>query len=87
MRFLTKTLEFTTALVFWILIAYWLVFVGYSLTISLNRGPHNLIAWYSHIAGLQFHWNWMKFLAGQITILVVTVLFYLLMRRQRRPTS
>ncbi len=57
----------------WLLIAYWVVFVGYTIMHLVTGGPGAVVVWYRHIAKMPFQWNWGVFLAGQIVILAITV--------------
>jgi hypothetical protein len=65
---------------FWLLATYWAIFALYTITSLLRGGPGSVIAWYSHIAGMQFHWNWKRFLADQTALLATTVAVYFLRR-------
>jgi hypothetical protein len=57
----------------WLLIAYWVVFVSYTIMHLITGGPGAVVVWYRHIARMPFQWNWGVFLGGQIVILAITV--------------
>ena len=68
----------------WLLIAYWVVFVSYTIKNLVIGGPGAVEAWYWHISdvgGTLAHWSWAKFLAKQIAILLITLGFFLSGRR------
>lgn len=67
----------------WLLIAYWVAFVGYTIMHLVTGGPGAVVVWYKHIARMPFQWNWPVFLAGQMAILTATVLLYFFERRAR----
>jgi hypothetical protein len=83
MNFFKMIFKLILGCLFWVLITYWAIFVIYTITYSVKGGPASVIAWYSHIAGMQFHWNWKVFLADQIAILAITVTVFILRRRLR----
>lgn len=57
----------------WLLVAYWVVFVGYTIMHLVSGGPSAVIVWYRHIAKMPFKWNWGTFLGGQVVILAITM--------------
>jgi hypothetical protein len=57
----------------WLLIAYWIVFVSYTIMHLAAGGPGAVVVWYRHIGGMPFRWNWWMFLAGQMVVLAITV--------------
>jgi hypothetical protein len=66
----------------WLFIAYWVCFIGYTIMHLVTGGPGAVVIWYRHISGVPFHsWNWIAFLAGQIGILVITIVVYFFGRR------
>lgn len=65
----------------WVLIAYWVIFVSYSMMHLITGGPGAVVVWYRHIARAPFQWNWEMFLAGQMLILAATVAVYFFERR------
>jgi fructose-specific phosphotransferase system IIC component len=83
MNFLKMILQLILSCLFWVLIIYWLIFVIYTIMCFVRGGPVSVIAWYSHIATMQFHWNRRVFLADQIAILAITVTVFILRRRLR----
>jgi hypothetical protein len=66
---------------FWLLIAYWVVFVSYSIMHLITGGRGGVVMWYRHIARAPFQWNWSVFLAGQMVIVAITVALYFFGRR------
>jgi hypothetical protein len=68
----------------WLLIAYWVVFVSYTIMHLITGGPGGVVVWYRHIARAPFQWNWGVFLAGQMIILAITVVLCIF---ERRPDS
>jgi hypothetical protein len=83
MNLLKLTLQLILSGLLWVLITYWLVFVMYTIMYFVRSGPDSVIAWYSHIANMQFHWNWRVFLADQVVIMTTTVAVFILRRRLR----
>lgn len=65
----------------WVLIAYWVIFVSYSIMHLVTGGPNGVVVWYRHISRAPFEWNWGVFLAGQMFILAVTVVLFIFGRR------
>jgi hypothetical protein len=57
----------------WLLIAYWVVFMSYTIMHLVTGGPGAVVVWYRHIARLPFPWSWGAFLAQQIGILAITI--------------
>ncbi len=49
----------------WLLIAYWVVFVSYTIMHPITGGPGAVVVWYRHIARTPFQWNWELFLADR----------------------
>jgi len=84
MKNLEMIVQTVRRIVLWLLIAYWLVFVGYTIMHLITGGPIAVVAWYRHLARTPFQWNWAMFLAAQTAILAVTVVLYLFERRTRR---
>jgi len=70
---------------FFILIAYWVVFITFTITLFISGGRDRVIHWYMHISsvGIQFRWSWKEFVARHIANLAITVSLYFLMRRLR----
>jgi len=58
---------------FWLLVAYWVVFIGYTVKNLVAGGPGIAVVWYRHISGGAFQWNWGVFLIQQVVILSVTL--------------
>jgi hypothetical protein len=58
---------------FWLLVAYWLVFVGYTIKNLVVGGSDAAVVWYRHISGGAFQWHWGVFFAQQAVILGVTL--------------
>jgi len=64
--FLRRTLLF-------VLIAYWMGFIGFTIEKLAAGGLRAVVGFYIHIAGAPFEWNWKVFLAQQLTILAITL--------------
>jgi hypothetical protein len=64
--------RFLRRFLLWLLVAYWVVFVGYTVTHLITGGPAAVVVWYRHIARMP-QWNWAVFLAGQIIVLAITL--------------
>jgi hypothetical protein len=56
-----------------LLIAYWVVFISYTIMHLVTGDPGAVVVWYRHIAGAPFQWSWGVFLAQQIGILAITL--------------
>jgi len=66
--------------------AYWLVFIGYTVTKLITGGPDAVVIWYKHVSDLHIsieasEWHWALFLLRQIVILAVTLLSWFIGRR------
>ena len=60
----------------WLLIAYWVAFIGYTIMRLVTGGPSAVVVWYMHIThvnGAPVQWSWSAFLARQIGILAITL--------------
>lgn len=71
----------------WLMILYWLCFIGYTIMHLVRGGPGSVVAWYMHIThidGVPFQWSWTAFLARQIGILAITLALVFLGRRAGR---
>ena len=63
-------------LVLSVLILYWLIFIGYTVTNYVRGGYAWVVAWYAHISGNVFEpWNWKVFLWQQVFALALTLCF------------
>lgn len=71
----------------WLLGAYWIVFLGYTIKNLAAGGPRAVVLWYRHISGATFHWDWRLFLAGQIAMLAITMISLLGFRHFGRAPS
>ena len=90
-RFILRALR---RILIWLLGAYWLVFVSYTIKNLVVGGPGAVVAWYQHISysgGLSFRWDWRVFLAQQAAMLAVTLVLCFFGRRttarRRTPTT
>lgn len=81
MRFYRLILQVLRRALLYLLLAYWVVFGGYTLKYMVTGGLAAVIVWYRHISRAPFEWHWAAFLAGQILLLIVTVALYLRGRR------
>ena len=68
----------------WLLGAYWLGFLGYTVKNLIAGGWTAVLAWYEHISGPVFKWDWRIFLVRQLAILGVTLILYFFDRRMAR---
>ena len=75
----------------WLLIAYWAVFIGYTIKNLVQGGPEAVVRFYRHIlymhAGAQqvpTEWNWGPFLAAQAVYLAITLALIYFERRGRK---
>ena len=71
---------------FWLLAAYWVVFIGYTIKNLVAGGSDAAVVWYRHIAGALFlwQWHWGVFLIQQIATLAITLAAWFFgWRRQR----
>lgn len=66
----------------WLLMAYWLVFFGYTIKNFVEGGSTAVLGWYKHISGNPFQWHWGIFLLRQIVMLVLTLALYFFERRR-----
>ena len=66
----------------WLLTAYWLIFLGYTI-----RNFVEVLGWYKHISGNPFQWHWDVFLLQQIVMLAVTLALYFFERRRGSAAS
>ncbi len=60
-----------------LLLAYWVIFILYSIGKMVLGGPHEVVAWYAHIeqeGSVVFlpHWNPVAFLLRQLLMAAVT---------------
>jgi hypothetical protein len=61
-------------LVLGVLVLYWLIFVGYTISNYFRGGLAWVIAWYAHISGDIFKpWNWKRFAIQQAFALALTI--------------
>jgi hypothetical protein len=85
---LRTILRFLRATLLWVLLLYWLVFVGYTFEKLATGGREALVAWYAHISAppllAEFHWNWGLFIAKQAGMAAVTLALLYLEWRDRR---
>jgi hypothetical protein len=65
----------------WVLFAYWVILISYSIMHLITGGPSGVVVWYRHISRAPLQWNWGAFLAGQMFILAVTVVLFIFERR------
>jgi hypothetical protein len=71
----------------WLLIAYWVVFLGYTIKNLAMGGPRAVVAWYMHVSyagGLPLQWSWGRFLARQVAILAITLAVCISARRSSK---
>lgn len=71
-------------LLFAVLMAYWGIFVLYTVEKAITGGPHAVIAWYEHVeteGDLSRRWNAERFLLTQTAALAITVGLWLTVRR------
>ena len=69
---------------FWLLGAYWVVFVSYTIKNMIMGGPGAVVGWYEHIShtsGISLRWDWRVFLAQQVAILAITAMLWFFGRR------
>ena len=98
---LKTILRLVVSFLFWILIAYWAVFVFNTIYYLATGGPERVVHWYMHISGgMQIlsvangtavvrltPWNPRRFLVKQIVLLATTMALYFLRRRLRSRSS
>jgi len=74
-------------------IAYWVIFIFYTVEKFVTGGSNAVVGWYRHIDssvvqrgdGLFFtKWSWEKFLVRQFAILAITLALYFVERRSKR---
>jgi hypothetical protein len=68
----------------WLLIAYWVIFFGYTIKNFAVGGPAAVVIWYrhiSHVSGKPFQWSWSGFLARQFAIFAITLALWFVGRR------
>ena len=77
-----------------VLILYWAIFIGYTVTKYFQGGAVWVLAWYAHISSdindIFEPWNWKRFIIQQIFALALTlILSYFEWRRPKylRDTS
>lgn len=58
---------------FVLLVAYWSIFVGYTIKNLVAGGPGEAVIWYRHISGGAFQWDWRVFVIQQAVIVAVTL--------------
>jgi hypothetical protein len=60
-----------------VLILYWTIFIGYTVTKYFQGGLVWVLAWYAHISSNSSNifepWNWKRFVIQQIFALVLTI--------------
>ena len=66
-------LKLVSRLLFWLLVAYWLIFVSYTIKNFVVGGASAAVAWYRYIDQGLFQWHWGTFLIRQIVILAITL--------------
>jgi phosphotransferase system glucose/maltose/N-acetylglucosamine-specific IIC component len=76
-----------------LLIAYWVIFIFYTVEKSITGGSSAVVAWYKHIDSSVVQrgdgwfltkWSWEKFLVRQFAILAITLALYFIARRSKR---
>jgi hypothetical protein len=67
--------------VFWLLLVYWLIFIGYTVKNLVAGGSGAAVIWYRHISGGAVKWDWRVFLLQQGVILAVTLASWFFGRR------
>ena len=103
MSILKMTLRAVVSSLFWILIAFWAIFLVYSSVYLVEGGADRVLHWYMHISGgIQSHslpngtvvwhidsWNPRLFLARLVANFLITVMLYFLRRRlyERKANS
>jgi hypothetical protein len=74
-------------------IAYWVIFIFYTVEKFVTGGSSSVVGWYRHIDssivqqgdGLFFaKWSWEKFLVRQFAILAITLALYFVERRSNQ---
>jgi hypothetical protein len=70
----------------WLFLAYWMMFIGYTVTNFVVGGSSEVVRWYEHIDrnSLQWNWSWKRFLARQLLILAITLTLWFFARRSAR---
>jgi hypothetical protein len=71
----------------WLLTAYWLIFLGYTIKNFVEGGSTAVVGWYKHISGNPFQWHWGVFLLQQIVMLALTLALYFFERRRGSAAS
>jgi hypothetical protein len=78
----------------WLLIVYWVVFIGYTIKSLIQGGPEAVVRFYRHIfymhAGalqVPVEWNWGPFLAAQAVYLAITLALILFERRAQKHVA
>jgi len=76
-----------------LLIAYWVIFIFYTIEKFATGGSSAVVGWYQHIGSsivqrcdgwFLTKWSWEKFLANQFAILAITLALYFVERRSKR---
>jgi hypothetical protein len=74
-------------------IAYWVIFIFYTIEKFVTGGSNAVVGWYRHTNSsvvqrgdgwLLSKWSWEKFLAQQFAILAITLALYFVERRSKR---
>jgi hypothetical protein len=86
LNILRNIVRFSVRFLFALLVAYWLIFLGYTIQKLTVGGTTAVVAWYQHVGsqlipadhgvdGVAFRlrpWSLLSFLTRQLTILVIT---------------
>jgi hypothetical protein len=87
MNILKTTLRLLRRGLIWLLVFYWVIFVGYTVKLVVTGGPSAVVAWYEHITGPYLQWSWRVFFIQHGAILAVTVVLCLFGRRHDSGVS
>jgi len=83
MNALKTILRLLVSCLFWILIAFWAVFLSTSVFYFVSSGPSLVVHWYTHIDSAHAHWSAWAFLGRMLANLVITLCLYVLKQRLR----
>ncbi len=76
-----------------LLIAYWVIFICYTVEKFITGGSSSVVGWYGHIDASVLHrgdewylakWSWETFLVKQLAILAITLSLHLFEQRSKR---
>ena len=88
MRFLRGCLQFAVRCLLALLIAYWAIFVLYSVLNLSRGGPNAVLRWYEHVtmegSPLIVPMNWTLFVFDQLFLVAATFGCFVLNRRWSR---